>query len=91
MVVVVRPLDWGWENNNLVLKLVFPTECVGAEVTSAGVKGGSTIQVPKTFCVKNSATKTRHAWKIFIVMKKHITIIKIAKKTPRSHMFSISS
>ena len=52
MVVVVRPLDWGWENSNLLLKLVFPTECVGAEVKSAGEKGGSTIQVPKTFCVK---------------------------------------
>ena len=90
MVVVVRPLDWGWENSNLLLKLVFPTECVGAEVKSAGVKGGSTIQVPKTFCVKKRATKTRHAWKIFIVMKKHITITKIAKKTPRSHMFSMS-
>ena len=88
MVVVVRPLDWGWENSNLLLKLVFPTECVGAEVKSAGVKGGSTVQVPKIFCVKKSAARTRHAWRIFIDIEKHI---KITKKTPRSHMFSMSS
>ena len=91
MVVVVRPLDWGWENSNLLLKLVFPTECVGAEVKSAGEKGGSTIQVPKTFCVKKSATGTRHAWKIYIDMEKHIKITKITKRTPGSHIFSMSS
>ena len=38
MVVVVRPLDLGWENSNLFLKLVFPTEFVGAEVQSADVR-----------------------------------------------------
>ena len=91
MVVVVRPLDRGWENSNWFLKLVFPTECVGAEVKSAGGRGGSTIQVPKTFCVKKSATGTRHAWKIFIEQEEHIKITKNTKGTPRSHIFSMSS
>ena len=70
---------------------MFPTECVGAEVKTAGEKGGSTIQVPKTFRVKKNARGTRHAWKIFIDMEKHIKITKITKRTPRSHIFSMSS
>ena len=53
-------LNLGWENSNLLLKLMFPTVCDVVEVKTAGVGVGSAIQVPKIIFVRKSAESGRH-------------------------------
>ena len=91
MAVGVRlsgPLNLGWGNSNLPLKLMFPTVCVVVEVKPVGVEVGSAVQVPKINCVRKIAERKRHTWRVFIDIEKHI---KITKNAPRGHIFSMSS
>ena len=69
MAVGVRlswPLNFGWGNSNLLLKLMFPTVCVVVEVRSLGVGVGSAVQVPRIIFVRKSTKSKRHTRRVFI-------------------------